>query len=429
MPETLDPTHETNQHVETLDCVVIGAGVVGLAVARELALAGREVMVLEAAEGIGTGTSSRNSEVIHAGIYYAAGSLKARLCVEGRRSLYAYCEARGVPHRRCGKLIVATDAGQHATLQGIRDKADANGLLGEERLQWLDASQAQTMEPALACTAALWSPSTGIIDSHALMLALQGDAEGAGALFAFHSAVRGARVTPQGIALEVADLSSLGSDTAGPPSLTVDDAAQRSTATAGDAAPLGGDALARAPASRWLARTVINCAGLHAPALAASILGLDTHHVPRGHLARGHYFTLSGRAPFQRLVYPVPEPGGLGVHLTLDLGGQARFGPDVQWVDTIDYTVDAARGEGFYQEVRRYWPGLPDGALQPGYAGIRPKIAGPEAPNLDFRIDGPAVHGIPGLVNLFGIESPGLTACLAIATAVRERLDAKGAPG
>lgn len=400
---------------DTLDCVVVGAGVVGLAVARALALAGREVVVLEATEGIGTGTSSRNSEVIHAGIYYPAGSLKARLCVEGRRALYAYVAARGVPHRQCGKLIVATHATQHATLEGIRVKADANGVLGAERLRWLDAGEARALEPEVACTAALLSPSTGIIDSHALMLALQGDAEHAGALFAFHSAVCGARVTDTGIELEVADLSAVPA-----PSAT----SVAPAVTAADVAPCGGAALACAPRTRWLARTVVNSAGLHAPALAGAIQGLDRGPVPTGHLARGHYFTLSGRAPFRRLVYPVPVPGGLGVHLTLDLGGQARFGPDVQWVDAIDYTVDPARAETFVDEVRRYWPGLPEGALHPGYAGIRPKLGGPQAPNLDFRIDGPEVHGVPGLLNLMGIESPGLTACLAIAQEVQARLRA-----
>ena len=373
---------------ESLDCVVVGAGVVGLAVARALALAGREVVVLEAAEGIGTGTSSRNSEVIHAGIYYPKGSLKARLCVQGKHALYAYCAERGVPHRRCGKLIVATEAAQLATLADIRAKAAANGV-GD--LTPLSRQEAQTLEPEIECVGALLSPSTGIIDSHAFMLALQGDAEHAGAVFAFHSRVARARVVDGGFEIEVQTLA---------PDQALEDTAM----------------------TTWQARTLINAAGLHAPDVAACIEGLDARHVPRAHYARGHYFTLSGRPRFQRLIYPVPQPGGLGVHLTLDLQGQARFGPDVQWVNEIDYTVDPRRADAFYAEVRRYWPALPDGALQPGYAGIRPKLAGPEAPNLDFRIDGPAQHGVPGLVNLLGIESPGLTASLAIGDTVVETL-------
>jgi L-2-hydroxyglutarate oxidase LhgO len=379
-----------------LDCVVVGAGVVGLAVARALALAGREVVVLEAAEGIGTETSSRNSEVIHAGIYYPKGSLKARLCMQGKQALYAYCAERGVPHRRCGKLIVATEAAQLATLADIRAKAAANGV-GD--LTPLSRQEAQALEPEIECVGALLSPSTGIIDSHAFMLALQGDAEHAGAVFAFHSRVGRTRVVDSGFEIEVQ---------------TLDEDARRA-GSAGAGANI-------ASSSIWHARTLINAAGLHAPELAACIEGLDARHVPRAHYARGHYFTLSGRPRFQRLIYPVPQPGGLGVHLTLDLQGQARFGPDVQWVDAIDYTVDPKRADAFYAEVRRYWPALPDGALQPGYAGIRPKLAGPEAPNLDFRIDGPAQHGVPGLVNLLGIESPGLTASLAMGEVVVEAL-------
>lgn len=376
---------------DILDCVVVGAGVVGLAVARALALAGREVVVLEAAEGIGTGTSSRNSEVIHAGIYYPKDSLKARLCVQGKQALYAYCAERGVPHRRCGKLIVATESAQLATLADIRAKAAANGV-GD--LTHLSRQEAQALEPEIECVGALLSPSTGIIDSHAFMLALQGDAEHAGAVFAFQSRVARARVVDGGFVIEVQTLT--------------------------EPAPAAGSA--DMSTTTWHARTLINAAGLHAPDVAARIEGLDARHVPRAHYARGHYFTLSGRPRFQRLIYPVPQPGGLGVHLTLDLQGQARFGPDVQWVESIDYTVDPRRADAFYAEVRRYWPALPDGTLQPGYAGIRPKLAGPEAPNLDFRIDGPAQHGVPGLVNLLGIESPGLTASLAIGEAVVEAL-------
>jgi L-2-hydroxyglutarate oxidase LhgO len=379
---------------ETLDCVVIGAGVVGLAVARALAQAGREVVVLEAAEGIGTETSSRNSEVIHAGIYYPQGSWKARLCVSGREQLYSYCAERGVPHRRCGKLIVATDTAQEATLLQIQAKARANGV---DNLCLLTRAQARALEPDVECTGALLSPSTGIVDSHAFMLALQGDAEHARATFAFHSAVRQGRVVDGGVELDVVET---------PEGL-------------GAGAMPGTDA-----ALRVRARTVVNCAGLHAPAVAARIAGPAATLAPRAHYAKGHYFTLAGRHGFTRLIYPVPVPGGLGVHLTLDLQGQARFGPDVQWVEEIDYSVDAARAEAFYAEVRRYWPGLADGALQPGYAGIRPKIAGPQAPNLDFRFDGPAQHGVPGLYHLFGIESPGLTSALAIGELLCERVAA-----
>jgi L-2-hydroxyglutarate oxidase LhgO len=355
---------------ENVDCVVVGAGVVGLAVARALALQGREVMVLEAADAIGTGTSSRNSEVIHAGLYYATGSLKAQLCVQGRELLYAYCAERGVPHRRCGKLIVATAPGQVPALQGIQARARANGVTD---LQWLDAAAAQALEPALQCVAALHSPSTGIVDSHALMLALQGDLEHAGGLVALNAALADARVTPQGLHLRAADGTVL------------------------------------------LARTVVNAAGLGAPGLARRFAGLEARHVPTPYYAKGNYFTLAGRAPFSRLVYPAPEAAGLGVHLTLDMGGQARFGPDVQWVDSPDdLQVDPARGDAFYAEVRKYWPGLKDGALVPGYAGMRPKITAPGEPAADFVVQGPAVHGVPGLVNLFGIESPGLTSSLAI---------------
>jgi L-2-hydroxyglutarate oxidase LhgO len=356
---------------DSVDCVVVGAGVVGLAVARALALRGREVIVLEATDAIGTGISSRNSEVIHAGLYYPTDSLKARLCVQGRDMLYAYCADRSLPHRRCGKLLVATSPTQLAGLKSIQARAQANGVLD---LQWLTREEAQTMEPALECVAALYSPSTGIVDSHALMLALQGDLENAGGLLAFNSPLALAQIAPLAIHLIAND------------------------------------------GARLKARTVVNAAGLHAPTLASRFEGLDPVHVPSAHYAKGSYFTLTGKAPFTRLVYPVPEAAGLGVHLTLDLGGQAKFGPDVQWVDSPDdLQVDPACGEAFYAEVRKYWPGLRDGALSPGYAGIRPKIHGPEAAAADFVIQGPVVHGVPGLINLFGIESPGLTSALAIA--------------
>ncbi|EFH12634.1 NAD(P)/FAD-dependent oxidoreductase [Pseudoroseomonas cervicalis] len=364
--------------MDEVDCIVVGAGVVGLAVARALALAGREVLVLEAAEGIGTETSSRNSEVIHAGIYYPKGSLMARLCVEGKHRLYEYCAGQGVPHARCGKLIVATDAAEAEKLASIQARAAANGV---PDLTLLSAAEAQALEPALSCTAALLSPSTGIIDSHAYMLALQGDAENAGALFAFHSPVARGRLRPGGGAeLEV-----------------------------GGAEPMA-----------LRCRLLVNAAGLHAQHLAAALEGMPATHVPPTYYAKGNYFTLAGRSPFSRLIYPVPVPGGLGTHLTIDLGGQARFGPDVEWVERIDYEVDPRRGDSFYAAIRRYWPGLPEGALQPGYSGIRPKIVPPGQAAQDFLVQGPAVHGQAGLINLFGIESPGLTASLAIAAHVAE---------
>ena len=371
---------------EQVDTVVIGAGVVGLAVARALALAGREVMVLEAEHTFGTMTSARNSEVIHAGIYYPAGSLKSRLCVQGRQMLYAYCGERGIAHRRCGKLIVACNDAQVRELRAIEARAVANGVTD---LRWLPRAEAQALEPQLSCQAALLSPSTGIVDSHGLMLSLLGDLEQAGGLLAVNS--------------EVKSLAAL------------EDKAQ---------AAIKMEVFGGGESTELIARQVVNAAGLHAPALAVRTQGLDLRHVPQAHFAKGNYFTLSGRAPFSRLIYPVPEPGGLGVHLTLDLGGQAKFGPDVQWVDSPhDLEVDAARGNAFYAEVRRYWPELRDGALQPGYAGIRPKISAPGEPAADFVIQGPREHGVPGLVNLFGIESPGLTSCLALAATTVEALN------
>jgi L-2-hydroxyglutarate oxidase LhgO len=363
-----------------VQCIVVGAGVVGLAIARELAIGGVEVLVTDHAEGIGTGTSSRNSEVIHAGIYYPAGSLKARLCVKGKHLLYDYCRARGVAHRQLGKLIVASDESEHAALEGILAKANANGVTD---LQWLDAAQAQALEPALACTAALLSPSTGIVDSHGLMLAYQGDAENAGAQCVFHCPFESASVLPAG-GFEV----SFGGQE--PMTLTCD--------------------------------MLINATGLAAPATARRINGLDACHIPNAYLCKGSYFNLQGKAPFDHLIYPVPQRAGLGVHLTLDLGGQAKFGPDTQWVDQENYDIDPTRCEGFYEAVRRYWPDLKDGALQPGYTGIRPKISGPDEPAADFCLSGPATHGVAGLVNLFGIESPGLTASMAIGLEVKQRL-------
>jgi len=364
--------------MEEFDCAVIGAGVVGLAIARALALQGREVIVLEGEGAIGTGTSSRNSEVIHAGIYYPRGSLKARLCVEGRHALYAYAAERGVPHRRCGKLIVATSPPQVGELESIIAKARLNGV---DDMALLTGDQARALEPSLQCLAAAHSPATGIIDSHALMLSFQGDLENAGGVLALKSSVDRAQCTFEGIVLHTSDGTAL----------------------------------------RCV--SVVNAAGLSAPALARRFEGLAPSTVPPAFFAKGNYFTLAGRAPFSRLIYPVPEAAGLGVHLTLDMGGQAKFGPDVQWVDSPeDLVVDPQRGDGFYAEVRRYWPALPDGALIPGYAGIRPKISGPGEPARDFVIDGPAAHGFPGLVNLFGIESPGLTSSLAIGRHVAELL-------
>ncbi len=378
---------------ETVECVVIGAGVVGLAIARACAQRGWETVIVEAETAIGTGTSSRNSEVIHAGIHYPAGSLKARLCVAGRRQLYAYCEANHVPHRRCGKLIVATDDAQRDALAAIEAAARANGVADLRRL---DADAARALEPALHCVAALESPSTGIVDSHALMLALLGDAERAGAMIAYRSPVVGGQVIAgDGEAADGGGRGEIELEIGGDEPVTL------------------------------RARRVINAAGLHAQAVAGALRGLAPESIPRARYAKGNYYSLSGRAPFSRLVYPVPEPGGLGVHLTLDLANQARFGPDVEWIDTIDYRVDPARAERFYDAIRRYWPALPDAALQPAYSGIRPKLEAAHGGAADFVIQGAPEHGVPGLVNLYGIESPGLTASLAIADAVLARLDAQ----
>jgi len=362
--------------VDRVDAVVIGAGVVGLAVARELAMAGREVVILEAEDAIGTHTSSRNSEVIHAGIYYPKGSLKARACVAGKHLLYEYCAAHGVPHRRCGKLIVATDQAQLAELESIKGKAHANGVTD---VDWIAKEEVAKMEPELFCVGALHSPSTGIIDSHALMLAYLGDAEAHGAMLALKTSLLGGEIAGDGIVLHTNDMTLKTS-------------------------------------------VLVNSAGLRAPSVAKSIEGYPREMAPDEFYAKGNYYSLTRRSPFSRLVYPVPEPGGLGVHVTLDMGGQARFGPDVEWVDRIGYEVDPRRAERFYAAIRRYWPGLPDGALAPGYSGIRPKTAGPKEPAPDFAIQGPQQHGVPGLVQMFGIESPGLTASLALAKTVRDEL-------
>ncbi|WP_333898250.1 NAD(P)/FAD-dependent oxidoreductase [Agrobacterium pusense] len=364
-----------------IDAIIIGAGVIGLATARELAMRGHSVVILESEKEFGSVTSSRNSEVIHAGLYYPPGSLKARLCVEGKERLYAFCQSHGVAHRRCGKLIVATSHEETAMLATLQEKGKANGC---NDLELIDERQAVLLEPALTCVAALTSPSTGIIDSHGYMLALFGDAQDHGAAMAVNAPFERAEVAGDGFRIHVGG--------AEPTSLTC--------------------------------RLLINSAGLVAPMLARKIEGLPEDGIPQARFAKGSYFSLAGKSPFSRLIYPAPHTHGLGVHLTLDLAGQARFGPDVEWVDAIDYAVDSQRMEGFDDAIRRYWPRLPDHALIPAYSGIRPKISGPDEPAMDFRIDGPETHGVNGLVNLFGIESPGLTASLAIANEVAARLGA-----
>lgn len=364
--------------MDSVDALVIGGGAVGLAVGRSLAQAGFETIVAEAQHAIGQGVSSRNSEVIHAGLYYAPGSLKARHCVRGKELLYALCATHGVDHRKVGKLTVANSEPEEMSLRRLQDRAAANGV----PVRWLSASDAREMEPELQCTAALLSPSTGVVDSHGFMLALQGDFEASGGMVALGSTV---------------------------------DSAELSTR--------GPHVVRMADGSELQARVIVNSAALHACSLARRFHGLQPQFVPRAYFAKGNYYSLAGRAPFAHLIYPAPADAWLGVHLTLDLGGQAKFGPDLEWLQVddpsqIDYSVDPRRADGFYAEVRRYWPGLADGALAPSYSGVRPKIHGPNEPAADFRVDGPALHGVPGLVNLFGIESPGLTSSLAIAEAV-----------
>lgn len=363
--------------MDDADVVVIGAGVIGLAIARELALCGREVLLLEAAASFGTGVSARNSEVIHAGLYYPRESLKARLCVAGRERLYAFCREHGVGHRRCGKLVVAADEAQRPALLQLMAGARANGV----PLEWLERAAARSLEPALECAAALHSPETGIVDAHAYMLALLGEAAGHGAALLCHCSVTRMVLEERAVLIGVN----------------------------------GGE-------PRLRARLVVNCAGVDAPALARRIEGFPARCVPRAYCVKGSYFALRGRAPFQRLIYPLPENGGLGVHLTLDLAGGARFGPDVEWVAACDYAVDPRRAALFYAAVRRYWPGLEQGRLQPGFAAMRPRISVPGQPLADFRIDGAAVHGVPAVLNLFGIESPGLTASLALASEAASRI-------
>lgn len=364
-----------------MEVLVIGAGIVGLACARALALRGHTVIVAEKTGGIGNGVSSRNSEVIHAGMYYPADSLRARHCVNGRRRLYAFCESHGVPHRKCGKLIVATNDLEQAKIEGIYEQGLANGVEG---LSFLSAADAMALEPNLVCTGAVLSPETGIVDSHALMLALQGDLESAGGMIAFQAPVE--RIARNGTGWNVF--------VAGP-----------------EPAEIAVDAL-------------VNAAGLGAQTLARATEGYAPERVPPLVLAKGNYFGCLGRPAFSRLIYPAPVDGGLGTHVTLDLSGRMRFGPDVEWIEREAYEVDPARADGFYASIRRYWPGLPDGALVPDYAGIRPKLTGPGEKAADFMIDGPAEHGLAGLVHLFGIESPGLTSCLSLAEDVVERLDA-----
>lgn len=364
--------------VERVDSIVIGAGVVGLAVARALAQTGREVIVVERHGHIGEETSSRNSEVIHAGIYYPTGSLKAQACVAGKHALYAFCDRHGVTVNRCGKLIVAVNPAEIPVLERLKATAEANGV---PDLTWLDPSEAAALEPQVRCSKALLSPSTGIVDSHGFMLALQGDAEADGAMIAFNTPVESAAVAEGGLVLE----------TGGDQPMTV------------------------------AANLVVNAAGLSAVPFAAAIDGFPADRLPAPRFAKGNYFALTGKPPFSRLVYPVPEPGGLGVHATIDLGGQVRFGPDVEWVPGLHdriYDVDPRRADAFYGAIRRYWPDLADGALSPDYSGLRPKLVGPGEPAADFVIQGPAEHGVAGLVNLLGIESPGLTASLALADRV-----------
>ncbi|HKY38835.1 MAG TPA: NAD(P)/FAD-dependent oxidoreductase [Polyangiaceae bacterium] len=369
MTETLD-----------LDAVVIGGGVIGLAVARALALAGREVTLLEAESRLGNHSSSRNSEVIHAGIYYPQGSLKARLCVAGKELLYRYCAEKGIPHQRVGKIIVATRDEDVGTLQGILQKARDNGVTD---LEWLEARQIAELEPSVEAVRGLLSPSTGIIDSHEFMSALRRDAEAHGAHVVLSSPVQSGEVRGRG----------------------------------GFELRVGG----REPFTARC-RTLVNAAGLTAQNVARSIRGVPAASIPGQYFAKGHYVTLSGRSPFRRLVYPVPVPGGLGVHVTLDMSGQARFGPDVSWLDGIDYAFDEQRSAAFYAAIRSYFPALSDGALAPGYTGIRPKLSPAGAPADDFVLQGTAEHGVPGLLSLYGIESPGLTSALALADAVLDSL-------
>ena len=365
--------------IDKLDCVIVGAGVVGLAIGRSLAIAGRDVVVLEAEPEIGMHTSSRNSEVIHAGIYYKQGSLKAKLCVQGKEMLYDYCEARRVPFQRIGKLIVASKESEKERLLGIRTKAENNGVAD---LTLLERDEIRRLEPAVAGELALFSPSTGIIDSHSLMVSLQADIEASDGVVLTHSKLERVEVLSDGFKLHLAD---------------TDDAFE--------------------------CKTLVNAAGLHAEKVASAIDGLDSDHISTVRYAIGHYFAYQSKSPFAHLVYPLPIDGGLGVHATNDMGGAARFGPDVEWIDDVDYGFDENRKLKFADAIRQYFPGLDIERLTPGYTGIRPKLTGPGEPPRDFAIEGPETHGVEGLVNLFGIESPGLTACLAIGAYVARKVD------
>ncbi len=363
------------------DAIVVGAGVVGLAIGRALARSGRETLILEAADAFGTETSSRSSEVIHAGIYYPKDSLKARLCVEGRRRLYEFCRERGVAHRNCGKLIVAADPTEVPEIEDLAARGRANGVEG---LRLIEGREARALEPALRCEMALLSLSTGILDSHGYMLALLGDAEDHGAALALRAPFVRAERTESLFAVAVGG--------AEPTSVTC--------------------------------AALVNAAGLAASRVAEAIATESEWRAPETRYAKGNYFALRGRSPFERLIYPAPHAHGLGVHLTFDLAGQVRFGPDVEWIDAVDYTVDPRRSEGFAEAIRSYWPAMPDDGLVPAYAGVRPKLGGPHDRAADFRVDGPEAHGIEGLVHLFGVESPGLTASLAIADEVLRKLAA-----
>jgi L-2-hydroxyglutarate oxidase LhgO len=366
--------------MEKVDAVVVGAGVIGLACARALAAKGLETVILESNKTFGQGISSRNSEVIHAGIYYPSRTLKAQLCVRGRHALYAYCEAKGIPHRKCGKLIVSNSPEQEKKLTELFNQATANGVTD---VKLISAQQAMELEPALSCSAALLSPSTGIVDSHALMSALLWDAQSMGASLAVCSSLVGAKALDDGYVIQVK---------------SNDDVVEIQSSI------------------------LINAGGLYAPYLATKIHNLNPSLLPKTHLAKGSYFSLSGRSPFSRLIYPLPDQGGLGVHLTIDIGGQARFGPDVEWVQELDYEVDSKKSAFFYSSIRSYWKDIPGDALHPAYSGIRPKIVGKGEADADFLIQGPQEHGCKGLVNLFGIESPGLTSCLSISDLVVNKL-------
>jgi L-2-hydroxyglutarate oxidase LhgO len=359
-----------------MQVLVVGAGVVGLAMARAAALHGHEVIVAEMTRGIGNGVSSRNSEVIHGGMYYPTGSLRAHHCPRGRRMLYEFCASHGVPHRKCGKLIVATEDAEIARMEAILKQGIANGV---ENFELIDAAAARAQEPALHCVAALRSPETGIIDSHQFMTALRGDLEDRGGMIAFNTRIDRITRNQSGWMVRY---------------------------SGGESGELSVDA-------------VINSAGLGAQALARNTEPYPDDRVPRLVMARGNYFGYAGRPVFSRLIYPAPRiDGGLGTHVTLDLAGRMRFGPDVEWIDEENYNVNPARAQSFYASIRRYWPGLPDNSLQPDYAGIRPKLTGPGEPAADFMVEGPAQHGLPGLIHLFGIESPGLTSALSLADEV-----------